>query len=560
MEEDRIRDVGAIRSGREFRLRDPESSGDALDRLGEFGRDARFVVGHNVVAHDRRFIKVCRPDAELLRLPLVDTPYLAPLAFPQRPYHALIKDYKLAGERSDPVKDCRVALGVLGDCWRELRKRERDRRGLVSIYRSCFDDSDAPGGTSPLRLNGTGQVLEALGAQRLPRERVLRGFEHFASDRACLRAVRRDLPPLYDDPASRPAIAYALAWLPVRGTESVLARWVHLSFPGTSSFLRAIRGVDCGDEDCDYCRAQHDPAAKLEEYFGHPGFRSRPATSDGESLQARVVERGLAGAPLLAIMPTGGGKSLCYQLPAIVHNEWTGALTVVISPLQALMKDQVENLSREIRGGKLAAALNGLMTLPERHDVLEGVRQGRFAVLYVSPSSCATPRSRRRYASARSPRGYSTRRTASRSGDTGDRVRTDAPGAMPGEDAVGELVDDLLGDGFVELIDVSHCGISVGLNERLSCGPGSGTLQGRRSRPSGPGLAAVRCAPGNDRGRLGDSTCLTWWDVALFRPSMALGQDGSPRAVMALGAQWAVVLAATRIGGAIPCGGQGDEA
>ena len=108
MEDDRIRDVGAIRSGREFRLRDPESSGDALDRLGEFGRDARFVVGHNVVAHDRRFIKVCRPDAELLRLPLVDTPYLA-LAFPQRPYHALIKDYKLAGERSDPVEDDRCA-------------------------------------------------------------------------------------------------------------------------------------------------------------------------------------------------------------------------------------------------------------------------------------------------------------------------------------------------------------------------------------------------------------------------------------------------------------------
>ena len=385
MEDDRIRDVGAIHGEREFRLRDPESSGDALDRLGQFGRGARFVVGHNLVAYDRQFIEVHRPDAELLRLPLVDTLYLAPLAFPQRPYHALVKDYKLAGERSDPVEDCRRALRVLRDCWRELGKRERERRGLVSIYRSCFDDADAPGGASPLRLNGTGQVLEALGAQRLPRERVLRGFEHFASDRACLRAVRREFPALFDDPTSRPAVAYALAWLTVRGTESVLSRWVHHSFPGTSPFLRAIRGVDCGEEDCAYCREQHDPAGKLKEYFGHSGFRSRPATSDGESLQARIVQRGLAGMPLLAIMPTGGGKSLCYQLPAIMHNERTGALTVVISPLQALMKDQVENLNREIRSGKLAAALNGLLTLPERHDVLEGVKQGRFVLLYVSP-------------------------------------------------------------------------------------------------------------------------------------------------------------------------------
>ena len=384
-ENGRIRDVGAIRGERVLRLRDADSSGDALDRLGQFGRGARFVVGHNVVAHDRRFVELHRPDAELLNLPLVDTLYLAPLAFPQRPYHALIKDYKLAGERSDPVEDCRISLRVLRDCWRVLGERERKRPGLVSIYRSCFDDADTPRGTSPLLLNGTGQLLDALGARRLPRDRVLRGFEHFAADRACMNAARRELPALFDDPATRPAVAYALAWLTVSGTESVLARWVHRSFPETSSLLRAIRGVDCGDADCAYCRERHDPVAKLAEYFGHRGFRPRPATSGGESLQARVAERGLAGAPLLAIMPTGGGKSLCFQLPAIVNNERTGALTVVISPLQALMKDQVENLNREIRGGQLAAALNGLLTLPERHDVLEGVRLGRFALLYVSP-------------------------------------------------------------------------------------------------------------------------------------------------------------------------------
>ena len=384
-ENGRIRDVGAVRGERVFGLRDTDSYGDALDQLDEFGRGARFMVGHNVVAYDRRFTEIHRPDAELLNLPLVDTLYLAPLAFPQRPYHALIKDYKLDGERSDPVEDCRISLEVLGDCWRKLKARERELPGLVSIYRSCFDDSDTPGGTSPLRFNGTGEMLEALGARRLPRDRVLRGFEHFAADRSCLRAARRELPALFDEPATRPAVAYALAWLMVSGTESVLARWVHHSFPGTSSLLRAIRCVDCGDSDCAYCREQHDPVVKLREYFGHPGFRSRPATSDGESLQTRVVERGFGGAPLLAIMPTGGGKSLCYQLPAIVHNERTGALTVVISPLQALMKDQVENLNREIQGGKLAAALNGMLTMPDRHDVLEGVRLGRFALLYVSP-------------------------------------------------------------------------------------------------------------------------------------------------------------------------------
>ena len=86
-EDRRIRDAGAVRGTRVFRLRDLGSSGDALDRLGEFGRGARFVLGHNIVAHDRRFVEIHRPDAELLQLPLIDTLYLAPLAFPQRPYH-----------------------------------------------------------------------------------------------------------------------------------------------------------------------------------------------------------------------------------------------------------------------------------------------------------------------------------------------------------------------------------------------------------------------------------------------------------------------------------------
>ena len=384
--EGRVRDVGALHEGSELRIRDAASSDDAIRRLDAFAQGAEFVVGHNIVAHDRRFIKAHLAGAELLDLPVVDTLYLAPLARPQRPYHHLIKDYKLVGgERSEPVSDCRLALELLEDCWAILEKREREERGLVSIYRSCFEDSDAPGGTSPLKLNGTGDFLEALGARMLPRNRVLSGFDHFVCGKACLGAVRRELPSLLDNPMTRPAAAYSLAWLTVAGTESVLPRWVHRTFPAASRFLHAVRGIKCGDPGCAYCSSHHNPRGKLEEYFGFPGFRSTPATSDGDSLQERIITRGFERRPLLAILPTGGGKSLCYQLPAIVHNERTGALTVVISPLQALMKDQVENLNRKTGTGGLAAALNGLLTMPERHDVLEGVRLGRFALLYVSP-------------------------------------------------------------------------------------------------------------------------------------------------------------------------------
>lgn len=376
-----VRTLGAIRGGRELRTPEHLSTRDALGHLDDFARGARFVVGHNIVAHDRRFIEMHDAAAELLRMPLVDTLYLAPLAFPQRPYHKLLKDYKLGVEQSDPVKDCRIALGFLRECWEVLGRK---RRGLVSVYRACFNDSDAEGGTSAHRLSGTGSFLGALGVRALPADRQLRGFAHYASGRACRNAVARELPKLLAEPASRPAAAYALAWLSVAGTESVLSRWVHHEFPHASRLLRAIRAVDCGDDDCTYCRKHHDPVGKLQQYFEHPEFRTKPATSDGGSLQERIVSRGIARQPLLAILPTGGGKSLCYQLPAILSNEQTGALTIVISPLQALMKDQVENLNGRV-GAQLAAALNSLLTLPDRHDMLEGVQSGRFALLYVSP-------------------------------------------------------------------------------------------------------------------------------------------------------------------------------
>ena len=384
--EGRIRDVGALYGDAEFRVLDAKSSEKALRGLSAFAEGADCVVGHNIVAHDRRFVEAHLSGAVLLDLPVVDTLYLAPLARPERPYHHLVKDYKLVGtERSDPVEDCRLALRLLKDCWGILERREREHPGLVSIYRSCFYDTDASGGASPLRLDGTGRLLEALGGRMLAQERLLRGFEHFAGVKACPGGIRRELPGLLSDPMTRPAAAYSLAWLTVAGTESVLPRWVHRTFPAAPRFLHSVRSTKCEDPDCAYCSVHHDSRANLETYFGFAEFRTTPATSDGESLQERIVTRGMDGRALLAVLPTGGGKSLCYQLPAIVHNERTGALTVVISPLQALMKDQVENLNRKTGTGSLAAALNGLLTMPERHDVLERVRLGQFALLYVSP-------------------------------------------------------------------------------------------------------------------------------------------------------------------------------
>jgi len=119
----------------------------------------------------------------------------------------------------------------------------------------------------------------------------------------------------------------------------------------------------------------HDAAlAILKDTFGYDGFRPG---------QAEIVAALMAGENVLAVMPTGSGKSLCYQIPALSGYDKTGALTVVISPLVALMADQVTGL--EARGITSCVAISGLLSVPERRDALDKVRLGDAGILLISP-------------------------------------------------------------------------------------------------------------------------------------------------------------------------------
>lgn len=95
----------------------------------------------------------------------------------------------------------------------------------------------------------------------------------------------------------------------------------------------------------------------LKQLFGYDAFR----TYDGEPLQEQASQAAVDGKSLLAIFPTGGGKSLTFQLPALMDGRTIHGLTVVISPLQSLMKDQVDNLAD--RGFTDAVTINGLLDL-----------------------------------------------------------------------------------------------------------------------------------------------------------------------------------------------------
>ncbi len=118
------------------------------------------------------------------------------------------------------------------------------------------------------------------------------------------------------------------------------------------------------------------PASILKETFGYDTFRP---------LQCEVIENVLARRDTLAVMPTGGGKSLCYQIPSLLF----AGLTVVVSPLISLMKDQVEQLRAF---GVPSLFLNSSLAPQEYQENMEYVRRGEVKLLYVAPETLLTPR------------------------------------------------------------------------------------------------------------------------------------------------------------------------
>ncbi|WER45777.1 DNA helicase RecQ [Cupriavidus sp. WKF15] len=120
--------------------------------------------------------------------------------------------------------------------------------------------------------------------------------------------------------------------------------------------------------------------AVLKDVFGYHAFRGR---------QGEIIDHVASGGDCLVLMPTGGGKSLCYQIPALLRQRAGEGVGIVVSPLIALMQDQVAALTE---AGVRAAVLNSTLTGSEASAVERDLLAGRLEVLYVAPERLMTPR------------------------------------------------------------------------------------------------------------------------------------------------------------------------
>ena len=347
-----------------------------LARLDDLADGVSFLLGHNLIAFDLPHLAAALPGLQLLKLPAVDTLRLSPLAFPRNPYHHLVKHYQdgrlKRGRVNDPELDSRLALEVFRDEQAALKETAPDLltawhwlttlesgglgRGLDDFF-SELRDARRPSDT---------EARAAMARRLLGTACVTQGWEVLseARDRGW-------------------ALAYTLAWLSVAGGNSVMPPWVRHQFPEAGRMVRRLRDSACTDPACEWCRERHDARKELKRWFGFDDFRPEPWHKSGRPMQQAIVEEAMAGNHVLGILPTGAGKSVCYQVPALSRYHNTGALTVVISPLVALMADQVAGM--EARGIGSCVTVNGLLSMPERADVLDRVRLGDAGILLISP-------------------------------------------------------------------------------------------------------------------------------------------------------------------------------
>lgn len=357
----KVEEVGFIFGDKEYR-------GKSLDPLIEVAQQARYICGHNILDHDLHILKGYPSTDSILELLVIDTLYLSPLFRPNRIEHSLDKDYHLSTPwKNDPLADARLSKGLLVELWEKYDKLGVEKMRIYSSLLSQIVPFKAFFGLSTqIKLfDNKDQICQSI-------------ISIFGSS-ICIKS---DFRSLLD--ASPVELAYVLALVASSKPAIITPSWLQFKFPKVHHVFDQLRAQNCGHPDCEYCQQKLEPIVNLQKFFGFPGFRR--FEGDGEiPLQEQAVRSALNNESLLAIFPTGGGKSLTFQLPALIRGEAKGALTVIISPLVALMKDQVSVLNK--RDIVNVVAINGLLDPLQRSEAISKVEDGTASLLYIAPES-----------------------------------------------------------------------------------------------------------------------------------------------------------------------------
>jgi len=349
----KILDIGGI-----------SGSGETIhtNSISEFLRfiEDKYLCGHNIIKHDLCYInKVTNLDASEIKT--IDTLFLSPLLFPTEPYHALIKDDKLQTEElNNPLNDAIKAKDLFYDEVSKFKEIDKDLQGIY--YALLKNESE---------FSAFFDFINYEDVNEAPANLISKRF----INSICYNTYLEKL--IQKNPIE---LAYCLALISTRSRYSITPPWVIKNYPEVETVMYLLRNNPCL-KGCSYCNNSLDAKIGLKKYFGFDSYR----TYEGKALQEEAVNAAINHRSVLAVFPTGGGKSITFQIPALISGESVRGLTVVISPLQSLMKDQVDNLEKSNITD--AVTINGLLDPIERAKSIERVQNGAASLLYISPES-----------------------------------------------------------------------------------------------------------------------------------------------------------------------------
>lgn len=333
-----------------------ESLNQAYEELIHLKNSGIAFCGHNFRRFDYPYLVQQEP--QLASWHIIDTLELSILTFPLQPSHRLNKDYKQSDYSSNnPLEDAQATSLLLKQQIETLQKKPDEIKQIYAWLLTCGNEN-ADLAYQQLFSQVLGWEVEKPVIATLP-ETMLKGMNTFY-----LQDIWSS-PQTYDFD-TRLCVAGLLAWnyeCNLNESKQIFSDWLRY-LNSFQTVLEDLRPLNTDEVAINY----------YLEYFGIPSFRA---------LQEEAVKAIINNECPLVIMPTGGGKSLCYQLPAFMYHERHKGLTIVISPLQALMADQVADL--EQGGFFFATFINGNLSAAERRQRLEELRFGSKGLLYISP-------------------------------------------------------------------------------------------------------------------------------------------------------------------------------
>ncbi|MDR2265964.1 MAG: hypothetical protein LBE09_00025, partial [Christensenellaceae bacterium] len=333
-----------------------------------FIKNAKFLCGHNILKHDKKYILHYMPEYDLSKIEQIDTLYLWPLVSPARMYYKLIKTYKSdAQTKNNPHLDSKLARELFDkivDAFIELNQSLKD------IFHALLHE----------QYNFKSFFLHPAIKYSIKFSETIdceKTIKSYFKDIICESADIKKL--ISDTPVE---LAYSLAIINATDKYIFVPSWVTINHSGVHDVISSLRNKHCDSErECLYCKNKFVALKELKRLFAYTQFKEY----DGKPLQEDAINATMNGKSILAIFQPSDDNSITFQLPALIQAETTNKLTVVISPSLSLIQHQIDRL--EGYDITAAVALYPSLNYNDQINVIDRIKNGNASIVYLAEES-----------------------------------------------------------------------------------------------------------------------------------------------------------------------------